>query len=1068
MKMKNLVTILILIFAFQGVDAQVVQIGSGTNINTITEASPVNIYYRRQVSQFVYTAAEINAAGGNGPNTLSQLGFYITNQPIYAIPGYTIKIKQTSSTNLNNALGTTGWTTVKNSFAYSPTPGGYDMILFDSPFNWDGTQNIGIEICWSQVQPNWNSSGQLRTYTSSGGYSFLRDDNTGSLCGSVPSSLVNTKPQVQLIFKTTTIWNGSVSTDWFNNSNWDAGTPDSDLDAVIPASASNMPSITAVGAECKNLDINASASLTLSGSNGIDIHADWTNNGTFNGNSGTVTMKGALAGNNIYGANNQRLTNLTIDNVNGATIASGSLEITGTLDVGIASGNFNTNNALTIVSNASGTGRINELTYKCKYTLDMSDNYGDSWNGGFITVLVDGVSVGDFTAKGSNSTDNFYAPNGATLQIQYTSGLYENENSYILYDGSNNNLFSDGPTPATGTVFTANSNCSFFNPINGDITMQRYVGSESANWKYLTSAVSGTTIADFNDDFFTTGFTGANDPPAVNSWASIYTYDETQVGLIDSGFNAATNVTNTIAVGQGFWAYIDEGAAYTIDVVGPPNVGNINLPVSYTNTGIPSADGWTMVGNPYPSSIDWDSPSITKTNVNAAIYIWNATQQQFASYIFPFGTNGGNSQIASTQAFWMQSNASGASVQLTEACKVSADATFLKQNTGSPLRIKSQNNNGSDELIINFEANATNAFDINYDAKKINSTNLSLPAISSLANGIDCSINQLNPQEINIPIKILSGVSGVQNITIENASLFSDVSCLILEDVFNNTYYDLSSVSSFSTYIYDTTQTARFLLHIGAPVQIKTEDISCFGNNDAKIVYSKNSTTAFDIFWKNSSNSIISSNTNVLISDSIINLTPGNYYIETSDPLCGNSTDTITIIEPSEITAAFVSNTDTVSIALGGNIDFTNQSNNATNYYWDFGDLNSTTITSPSHQYTQPGTYNVELNAYQNLNCYANKLATIIVIGDIITNIVEKTDSDYLKVWTNNNQLIIDGVNIDFIEVKNILGQTLIKTAVNQERKTIINLNEIKSQILIVTTFVENIKVSSKINFIKK
>ena len=93
--MKNFVTILILIFAFQSVNAQVIQIGSGTNINTITEPSPVNIYYRRQVSQFVYTAAEINAAGGNGPNTLSQLGFYITNQPIYAIPGYTIKIKQT-------------------------------------------------------------------------------------------------------------------------------------------------------------------------------------------------------------------------------------------------------------------------------------------------------------------------------------------------------------------------------------------------------------------------------------------------------------------------------------------------------------------------------------------------------------------------------------------------------------------------------------------------------------------------------------------------------------------------------------------------------------------------------------------------------------------------------------------------------------------------------------------------------------------------------------------------------------------------------------------------------------
>jgi len=507
--------------------------------------------------------------------------------------------------------------------------------------------------------------------------------------------------------------------------------------------------------------------------------------------------------------------------------------------------------------------------------------------------------------NGSAATEyyNFHINNSAGVEI--TNGTANIQGSLYLQNGcleTGNRVTLLSNAAGTGRLAKLSGSAC----ITGDITMQRYVNPGSATWRYLTSAVTGTTIADFNDNFTTSGFIGSNHPPTPttpNPWVSIYTYNESEPGIIDSGFVAATNVTNSIGVGQGFWAYISETQAFTIDVTGPPNVGNINLPVSYTNNGTPSEDGWNMVGNPYPSTINWDSPNITKTNINAAIYIWNADQQQFASYVSPFGTNGGSKNIASTQAFWVQANGSGANIQLTESCKAGADASFLKQNSIQPLRLKSHNSFGSDELIINLELNATNAFDINYDAKKINSSNPFLPTISSITNGIDCSINQLAPQEISIPIKILSGASGTQNITIENASSFNNSSCLILEDVFNNTFYNLSLVDSFSTYIYDTTQTARFLLHIGAPVDIETTNVSAFGNNDGKIIYTKDSNSSFDIVWKDNSNNVLQSNSNIFTSDSLINLTAGTYYVETTDLICGNNTDTIIINEPSQTTS---------------------------------------------------------------------------------------------------------------------------------------------------------------------
>ncbi len=1038
---------------------QVVQLGSGTTVNNINESSPVNTFFRRQVCQFVYTAAEINAAGASGANTLSQLGFYVTNQPLYTIPGYTIKIKHTSQTNVTTALGTTGWTTVKTAFSYSPNPGGYDMIVFDVPFNWDGIQNIGVEICWSQIQPNWDASGQCRIYTSNRGFRYRRDDNAGSICGSTPNIRNDTKPQAQLIFKTASTWNGSVNSDWFNNSNWDIGTPDFKLDALIPSGVTNMPSISAAGAVCNNLQIDAGASLTLSGTNNIDIYKDWINNGTFVANNGNVTLKGTTT-NTINGAINQDLYNLTIDNINGAIISSGSININGTLDIGIATGNLNTNNALTIVSNASGTGRIDELTTKCLYTLDMSDTYGDSWNGGYITVLIDGVPIGDYYAKGANSTSQFIAGVGSNVQLNYTRGNYENENSYILYDSSGSPIFSDGPNPNFGVnVFSTISNCSFFNPISGNITMQRYIDAGATDWRFITSAVSGATLAELNDDFVTSGFPGAqypNWPIVTNPWPSIYGYDETQPGIQDSGFIAATNITNPMNVGQGFWVYSGDTSIgtqpFTIDITGPPNVGDINLPLSYTNSGMPADDGWNMLGNPYPSTLDWDSPNITKTGINNAIYIWNPDLQQFSSYVFGIGTNGGSRNIASSQAVWLQATSAGASIQVTESSKTAVDGSFLKLNPSLlPLRIKAQNSFGQDELAFKFENNATNNYDLNYDAGKMISVNTSLPNISSITNGIDFSINQMPAQEIDVPIKILTGVSGIHTIEIENVTAFSNSACLILEDLFTGAIYDLNAITTFTTYIYDTTTvTARFLLHIGAPFSVNTTDVSCDGMTDAKIVYSKNSSTPFGITWKNSSGNIISSNTNIY-TDSITNIAAGTYSIETTDAVCGNSIETAVVGSPSPITSYFTTANDTIYLNNGGNVAFTNQSINATDYLWDFNDGTYSMVHSPFHNYTQAGDYLVNLKASINANCFESYSHFITVVGNA-TGIDKNIKNGLVNAWINSDVLTVDLANnkYDFIEVRNVLGQ-IIYSENDPTNVFALNVREFSSNLFIIT-----------------
>lgn len=86
--MKQFIFFLIAVVFYSEANSQAIQIGTGTAENTITQASPVNTYFRRQVAHFVYTRQELNAAGISGANTLTQMGFFITTNPLFNIRLY--------------------------------------------------------------------------------------------------------------------------------------------------------------------------------------------------------------------------------------------------------------------------------------------------------------------------------------------------------------------------------------------------------------------------------------------------------------------------------------------------------------------------------------------------------------------------------------------------------------------------------------------------------------------------------------------------------------------------------------------------------------------------------------------------------------------------------------------------------------------------------------------------------------------------------------------------------------------------------------------------------------------
>lgn len=78
------------------------------------------------------------------------------------------------------------------------------------------------------------------------------------------------------------------------------------------------------------------------------------------------------------------------------------------------------------------------------WILEMEDVYGDGWNGGVITVSIDGVET-DYAASGSTTTATITIPDGTSrLLFTYTAGDWEGENLYTFTDPNGVVVLSDG------------------------------------------------------------------------------------------------------------------------------------------------------------------------------------------------------------------------------------------------------------------------------------------------------------------------------------------------------------------------------------------------------------------------------------------------------------------------------------------------------------------------------------------------------------------------------------------------------------------------------------------------
>ncbi|MEY3051480.1 MAG: hypothetical protein RLY31_1265 [Bacteroidota bacterium] len=90
----------------------------------------------------------------------------------------------------------------------------------------------------------------------------------------------------------------------------------------------------------------------------------------------------------------------------------------------------------------------------CTYTLELYDSFGDGWNGSSLTVTHNGTSTAYTMPGGSAITHTFDAISNLPITFTFSPGSFLNETSYDIIDPNGTVIFSDGPFPQTGEVFT--------------------------------------------------------------------------------------------------------------------------------------------------------------------------------------------------------------------------------------------------------------------------------------------------------------------------------------------------------------------------------------------------------------------------------------------------------------------------------------------------------------------------------------------------------------------------------------------------------------------------------------
>ncbi len=336
--------------------------------------------------------------------------------------------------------------------------------------------------------------------------------------------------------------------------------------------------------------------------------------------------------------------------------------------------------------------------------------------------------------------------------------------------------------------------------ITGKIKVQRYMSGEGRIYRYISSPVAGVSAADLQEFFPITGnFAGASSGPGIISGnASMFHY--TEPNYIQFPSVGGTNL-ETLQRGKGYVPFIREDSEETVwEVMGEPHQGAIPFTPLTSGTGDP-ANGWNLLGNPYPAPIKWNAGGWTLNGVNATAYVRENSNGTtiVKSHNGSAGTNGWDGVIAPGQAFWVRTTTVSPALTVTESAKQTTDGAFYREaGPVSTLEIIMRSSTQEDGTIIQFVDGASAAFDNAIDGVKQDNTFFNLSSLT--ADNKPMAINVTTPDYCMQEVKLRIANAGVGTYQLEINGVESLLSSdkVTLFDNFLQTETEISGAHTLS------------------------------------------------------------------------------------------------------------------------------------------------------------------------------------------------------------------------------------------------------------------------------
>ena len=275
-----------------------------------------------------------------------------------------------------------------------------------------------------------------------------------------------------------------------------------------------------------------------------------------------------------------------------------------------------------------------------------------------------------------------------TLKITSTGALE------IIGDIANtdeNALIVDADINGTGSL--VHNSDDVIAKVNCYIDNSSLTRSWSADWHFISSPVANQTIESFipteeNYDFYTWSefnSTWNNQKKGNSTTNDFYT---------DNGFN--------FAKGRGYLvAYENEGYK---KFLGTLNNGDVTYPLSCSTDGefvIEKYTGFNLLGNPYPSYIDWEAEGWTRDMLELqTVWIYDDDVNNYITYTLGgVATNGGSQYIAPCQGFFVKAKTPGDFV-MTNDIRTKSKSAFRKDNDENIFKVRVNGASGQDEIAV--------------------------------------------------------------------------------------------------------------------------------------------------------------------------------------------------------------------------------------------------------------------------------------------------------------------------------------------------------------------------------